>query len=249
MRTNERYLEALRYMDKTMRADNKAGDQWSYCNVTSKKVRGFENKRKKKKFLTNCVDGVQDALRIAGIPESALGWYGTDSKIAYTGKDAKKEAEKYFRIIKTGGKTPQQLFDSMSMADGDILLGYKGISHTNCFMGGTTPKSFDSGHAFCSGEDFKKWIGNLCNRNTKVFYILRLKDRAHYRVQCGAYINLASYNEMVRNIESAGYSTAMVREDNLYKISAGYFDGKTNAERLAAELTKKGISAYVKEVD
>ena len=81
MKTNERFLEALRHMNATMKIDNKAGHQWKYCNVTKKKVYGFENKRKAGKYLTNCVDGVQDALRIAGVKATA--WYGGNGNIVW----------------------------------------------------------------------------------------------------------------------------------------------------------------------
>ena len=252
MRTNERFLEALKYMNVTMKADNSVGNQWTYCNVSSKKVTGFENKRKQKKFRTNCVDGVQDGLRIAGVPQSALCWYGGDGKIVWTNSSAKENAKKYFSIISTGGKTVNQLYNEKRLCDGDILVGYQGFSHTNCYYG-NGKHSFDSGHAFCTpktgeGAKYKKWIGGLTYGTKKVNYILRLKDRASYRVQCGAFVDIEKYNEQVNLMRRKGFTSSMLIEDGMYKVQAGFFSGRTNAERLVSELAKKGISSFIKEV-
>lgn len=246
MKTNERYLEALRYMNATMKNDIALGHHWEYCNVTAKKVRGFENKRKRGKYLANCVDGVQDALRIAGIPEAALAWYGSDGEIAWCSGSAKADARKYFSIISTGGKTVNQLLRSGFLCDGDILLGYQGMCHTNSYYGGT--KTFDSGHAYCRGEYFRKWIGSVSHKNKKVNYILRLKDRACYRVQAGAFSDIAVYQQQAERLQKKGFQVAMICEDDMYKIQAGFFSGKTNADKLAARLARAGIAAYVKEV-
>jgi hypothetical protein len=249
MRTNERFLEALKYMNATMKADNAIGHQWKYCNVSSQKAKGgFEEKRKKKKFLTNCVDGVQDALRIAGV--DALAWYGGNGKIVWLNDHAKADAKKYFDIISTGGKTVNQLHESGRLCDGDILLGYQGFAHTNVYYGGQ--KSFDSGHAFCigrgEGAKFKKWIGQLVYKGTKVNYILRLKDRTHYRVQAGAFSSIEECQKQKSLMHKKKFSVEIIQEEGMYKIQAGYFNGKTNAERFAAKLAKAGIASFVKEV-
>jgi hypothetical protein len=249
MKTNERFLEALKYMNATMKADNAIGHQWKYCNVSSKKAKGgFEEKRKQKKYLTNCVDGVQDALRIAGV--DALAWFGSNGKIAWTNEHAKEKAMQYLNIISTGGKTVNQLYESGNLCDGDILLGYQGFSHTNVYYGGQ--KSFDSGHAYCvgsgEGAKYRKWIGQLVCRNTKVNFILRLKDRAHYRVQAGAFNTLEECQKHKMLMHDKKFPAKIIEEDGMYKIQAGYFDGKTNAKRLEARLEKAGIAAFVKEV-
>ena len=250
MKTNERFLDALKYMNSTMKNDNSLGHQWRYCNVTSKKAKGFEEARTKGKYLINCVDGVQWALKIAGIPSSALCWYGTDGRIAWTKTGAKEAAQKYFSIISTQGKTVKQLYDSGQLCDGDILIGYQGMNHTNCYYGGS--KSFDSGHAYCSGSGeearFKKWIGSLAHKTKKVNWILRLKDRAHYRVQAGAFSDFDKYNEQAALMRKKGFAATMILEDGMYKVQAGYYSGKTNAEKMVAALAKKGISSFIKEV-
>ena len=38
MKKNEEFLAYLSYMNKTMKADNKAGNQWTYCNNSKKKA-------------------------------------------------------------------------------------------------------------------------------------------------------------------------------------------------------------------
>ena len=45
-----------------------------------------------------------------------------------------------------------------------------------------------------------------------------------------------------------GFSSAMVIEDGMYKIQAGSFSGKSNANRLVADLKKAGIPSFVKEI-
>ena len=251
MKTNERFLEALRYMNTTMQADDKAGHQWRYTNNQSKKVVGFNKKRKQGKYYSNCVDGVQDGLLLAGVPASALHWYGTVGEIAWTKANGKEEAKKYFSIKKTGGKTVNQLYKESFLCDGDILLGFQNVSHTCAYIG--NGKSFDSGHTWCSPRSgneakYKKWIGSLTCKTSKVNYILRLKDRAHYRVQAGAYTDRDKYNEQAVLLRKKGFSVTMIQEDGMYKAQVGYFSGKTNAERLLASLAKKGFSAFMKEV-
>ena len=189
---------------------------------------------------------------MAGIPsnQNVLAWFGGKGNIVWLNDKAKAAVLKYFDIISTGGKTPKQLYDAGQLCDGDILLGYQAFSHTNAYYGGG--KSFDSGHTYATpksgdGAKFSKWIGNLSCANSKVNYILRLKDRAYYRVQCGAFKDINVFRETVAKLNAAGYKTMQVVEDGLYKIQVGYFAGKTNAEVYAAKLVKKGFAAFVTE--
>lgn len=248
MHKNEEFLKALSYMNTTLKADNKSGHQWKYCNVTKKKGKNFSDARKQGKYLINCVDGVVWALKIAGV--NTISWYGGDGKIVWLNDHAEANAKKNFEIKKTGGKTVAWLEKNAKLCDGDILLGYQGFCHTNVYYG--HGKSYDSGHAYASGSGegakIKKLIGSLSHKNSKVNYILRLKDRAHYRVQAGAFTNLPEYTKNKEIIEKKGFPVSMVKEDNMYKIQIGYFSGKTNAERFAAKVAKKGISVFVKEI-
>lgn len=249
MHKNEEFLKALKYLNTTVKADNAEGHQWKYCNTTKKKGKNFADARKKGKYLINCCDGVQWALKMVGI--KTISWYGGDGKIVWLNDHAKADAKKNFDIISTGGKTVAWLEKNAKLCDGDILLGYQGFCHTNAYYG--NGKSFDSGHAYASpksgeGAKIKKLIGSLSHKNSKVNYILRLKDRAHYRVQAGAFTNLPEYTRNKEKIEKKGFPVSMVKEDNMFKIQLGYFSGKTNAERFAAKVAKKGISVFVKEI-
>lgn len=247
MTLHQKYMQALAYMNKTMKADNAAGHQWKYCNNTSKKAKGFQQARKQQKYLINCVDGVQWACKIAGIPGSALAWYGNGG-IVWCGKDAKKQAKKYFEIIKVG-KSVKQCYDKGLFCQGDILL-YQNIAHTNAYY--QNGKSFDSGHAYATGSGegarFNKWIGTLSHKNDVVAYIFRIKDRKHYRVQAGAYTDQTELNKQINFIKSKGFNVALIAEDGMTKIQVGYFSGKENAEKLVQKLAKKGINSFIKEI-
>lgn len=253
MKTNERFLAALREMNSTMKADIKAGKKWWYSNSSAKQEHTFQKARKTGKRNTNCVLAVWWGLREAGVPDSALHWMGVKGKISWTTTGAKAAAQKYFDIISTGGKTVQQLWDQMLLCDGDILLGFTSMNHTCVFFGGSTgKKSFDAGHSFCSGSGegalFKKWIGSLTCKAYKVNYILRLKDRAHYRVQAGAYNGIAEYKAQEKFVKNKGFPVTCIEEDGMFKVQVGYFSGKSNADRLVVQLKAKGISAFAKEV-
>lgn len=252
MKTNERFLAALRSMNTLMKEDIKAGRKWRYSNSSAKQAHTFALARQKGKRYTNCVLAVWWGLREAGVPDNALHWMGGIHKIIWTTNNAKKWAEKYFDIISTGGKTVQTLWNKGLLCDGDILMGF-GFTHTCCFYGGSTgKKSFDSGHAFCTGggenAEFRKWIGPLTCKSNSVQYILRLKDRAHYRVQAGAFTDIKVYNAEAERLKKAGFAVTQIIEDGMYKIQCGYFSGKSNANRLRDQLIAKGFGAFVKEV-
>ena len=239
---HEKYMDALAYMNRTVKDDIANGRQWKYCNVKSHKGKNFEDARKKKKYLINCVDGVQWACLLAGIPSNsgALAWYGSNG-IVWLNSNAKARAKKYFKIIKVGNKTVRQLYDQGLLCEGDILT-YVNLSHTNAYYKGG--KSFDSGHAFCTGSGehapFNKFIGKLQYSSQKVAYILRIKDRKHYRAQAGAYANPDKANERVKELlEKWKIKSEIKSEDGLYKIQVGYYDSKENCEKAVANLKKK----------
>lgn len=247
--TNDRYLYALKYMNTTIKADNAAGHQWRYCNVTSKKARTFPGARSLGKHLINCVDGVQWAAKIAGVPSSALAWYCQNGKIVWCGADAKTNAKKYFRIIRVGNRTVKQLKAEGTLLPGDII-GYMSMSHTNCYYG--SGKSFDSGHAFASGSGegakIRKVIGSLRYGSMKVSYILRLKDRTQYRVQCGAFTNMGVLQNVEQSLNRSGFKTVRIQEDGLVKLQAGLFESEANARALMNRIRSKGYSAIIKEI-
>lgn len=247
MTIHQKYMYALSYMNITMKEDIAAGHQWKYCNVKKKKAKDFQSARQQGKYLVNCVDGVQWACKIAGIPNSALSWYGSHG-IVWCSKNAQKQARKYFDIIKVG-KSVKDCYNQGLFCEGDILL-YQNMAHTNAYY--QNGKSFDSGHAYCTGSGegakFKKWIGALSCKTSKVAYIFRIRDRVHYRVQAGAYKDQQKANEQIALINSKGFKTIVLSEDGMIKIQCGLFDGKENAEKLVQKLAQNGISSFIKEL-
>lgn len=246
MHKNEKFLQSLCYMNSEMKKDRAAGKKWRYTNVKKRYAR-FEDARKNNRY-TNCVSGVQMGLLMAGLPSGINHWYGSQGKIVYTTEKGKKVVPQCFEI-KHPNKTVNALYKNKELCDGDILI-FSGMNHTNAYYGGN--QSFDSGHAFCSGSGemavFKKWIGNLTYKTKKVGTLLRLKDRSHYRVQCGAYSDIGKYEEQCAIVQKKGFKVTKVIEDGLMKVQVGLFSGKTNAERYAKEVKKKGIEAIVKEI-
>lgn len=244
---NEKFIDALKYMNTEMKADIAAGKPWRYTN-SKKRYAKFENARKNNRF-TNCVSGVQMGFLMAGLPDATTHWYGAGGKIVYTTQAGKTAVKKYFDIIKVND-TVLNLYNKGKLCDGDVLV-YANMNHTNAYIG--NKKSFDSGHAYCNGSGemavFKKWIGGLAHKNARVSYILRLKDRAHYRIQAGAYETIEKYNEQVKFLANKGYKNPVkIIEDGMYKVQLGYYSGKTNAEAFVAKLKKQNIDAFVKEI-
>lgn len=66
-----------------------------------------------------------------------------------------------------------------------------------------------------------------------------------YRVQTGAFRNIANAEALEAKLKSAGYDTLRIKEDNLYKIQVGAFSKKENAEAIAKKLKSAGFSAYI----
>lgn len=234
-------------MNTEMKKDVKAGKPWKYTN-SKKRYDTFEEARKKNRY-TNCVSGVQMGLRMAGLPDAACHWYGAKGKIVYTTAKGKETVPKYFEIMKVSD-TLNTLYKAGKLCDGDILI-YANMNHTNAYYG--SDKTFDSGHAYCNGggemAEFKKWIGSLAHKAAKVAYILRLKDRAHYRVQCGAYSDLGKFEAQVRKVEKAGFKTTKVVENGMTIVQVGFFSGKTNAKKLEAKVAKKKLPVSVEVIE
>lgn len=237
---HEKYMDALAYMNATVKADIEAGHQWKYCNITKHKAKSFTDARRQGKYFINCVDGVQWACKLAGIPSSALAWYGSGG-LVWCGLTAKARAKKYFKIINIGNKTVKQCLDQGLLCEGDIIV-YANMSHTNAYY--KDSKSFDSGHAFCTGSGehapFKKFIGSLRYPTQKVSCILRIKDRKHYRAQAGAYSDLNKAKARKKELlEKWNIKSELKSEDGMYKVQVGYFDGKENCDKAVANFKKK----------
>lgn len=243
---NEKFIAALKYIDPIIKKDKANGNPWKYTNK-KKRYEKFEQARSHNR-LTNCVSGVQFGLLMIGMPSGINHWYGAGGNIVYTTAKGRATVPKYFDVIKVND-TVQNLRNKGKLCDGDILI-YQNMNHTNVYLGGN--KSYDSGHHYCSsgGEMavFNKFIGSLAYKTAKVGTILRFKDRAHYRVQCGAFKSQGSeYNALLTKLNKAGYKTMLVQEDGLFKVSIGYFSGKTNADDYATKVVAKGFPAIVVE--
>lgn len=245
MHNDKLLIEELRYMDTIMRTEKSQGMPWKYTNNTSKKAKSFEQARQKGKRWINCVDGVQWAVKLMGnIPTNALDWYGGNGKIVWCSSSAKANAKVYFEIVKTGGKLVKTLYKNGDLLPGDILLGYQGTSHTNCYLG--DGKCFDSGAS--EGATFKKWVKNLTHKTYKVNYILRFRDHTQYRVQCGAFSDMGHLLDAERKLNNAGFKTERISEDGMIKLQAGLFTYPKYADALVAKIHAVNLPAFVKEI-
>ena len=72
-------IASAKALNKQMKADNKAGHQWRYFN-NKRSENTFEKTRRAGKYYTNCMGGVAFVCKDAGIPGSALDWYGSMGK-------------------------------------------------------------------------------------------------------------------------------------------------------------------------
>jgi hypothetical protein len=245
---NEKFIAALKSMNKIMKQDNAAGHQWTYCNKSGKKSKDFDSARKEGKYLVNCVDGCQWGLKKAGIPSSALSWYGGMGHIVWLNPNAEKNAKKYFDIIYLNMKVTTAVKKG-KLCEGDILI-YTSMNHTNAYLG--WGRSFDSGHAYCTrsgeGAPFTKWIGELSCKNHKISYVLRLKDRQHFRVVLGTYDFVDNAKAFAEKVSKMGAKVTINEVGDKFKVQAGYFDGRVNAEALQDTLTKKGIISVIEAV-
>ena len=258
------FIAELKEMNRIVKGDIEAGHQWKYCNSSKKKSKGFDQARKEGKYLINCVDGVQWALKRAGLVGSdGLSWYGGHGGPVWLNSNAEKNAKKYFQLIPVKTKTVSQCVADGTLQPGDVIT-YMGMSHTNAYLGNN--KSFDTGHAYCTGSGegapFKKWIGNLACKGYKIAYILRLKENGKkteptptpapqptgtYRVQVGAYQKQAYADKLMKRLEDAEYDTFYEKINSIIYVYAGSFSDKARAEARKTELWKKlGIKAIIK---
>ena len=92
--------------------------------------------------------------------------------ITWLNKAAEKNLRKYADIIPVGDRTLKQIMDDGTLCPGDIV-GFMAMNHTLAYVGNGL--FFDSGHAYCNGDHFTKWIGELKYGGKKVSYLVRLK--------------------------------------------------------------------------
>lgn len=68
---------------------------------------------------------------------------------------------------------------------------------------------------------------------------------ALYRVQTGAYSDLANAQALIDELTADGYDTYMVTADGYYKVQVGAYAVKANAEAMAEKLTADGYETYI----
>ena len=243
-----KFIAAMKRLNTVMKNDNAAGHQWRYYN-NKRSESTFEATRKAGKYYTNCMGGVSFAAKEAGIPAAALDWYGGRGKIVWLNKNAEKNCRKYFDIIAVRSKTVKQCIEKGILQPGDVVT-YMTITHTNAYYADN--RSFDSGHAYCSGSGegaaYKKWIGTTPYKGYKVAYILRPKTAAMYRVQVGAYTEKANADSRVLEVKGRSGFDCFTEHTDIYRVYCGSFTNKANAESRAADLAAAGVEgAFIKE--
>lgn len=66
-----------------------------------------------------------------------------------------------------------------------------------------------------------------------------------YRVQTGAFKNLANAKAQREKVKAAGFDTYLVQSDGYYKVQVGAFAQKANATACAAKLKAAGFPTYI----
>ena len=167
----QKLCAAMVRLNQWLMDDIKAGKDWHYDNA-NKSEPTFWLTRRAKKYHTNCMGGVAFALKEAGVPASSCDWYMSKGGITWLTKVAEKNLRKYADIIPVGDRTLKQIMDDGTLCPGDIV-GFMAMNHTLAYVGNGL--FFDSGHAYCNGDHFTKWIGGLKYGGKKVSYLVRLK--------------------------------------------------------------------------
>ena len=204
MTNAEKYVKTLREMGAKVLQDIRNALIWVYSNTNAyRHAKTFPEARKKNLRNASCTSGPQWGLLLAGLCErDGIQWYGGKGKIVWLDKNAKKNAKKYFHIIKVG-KTVKTCIKDGTLKPGDICT-YEAMCHVNVYLG--DGKRLDSGHANCNGNGegavFKCWIGPTPYQNYKISYILRLKETT-YRVQIGAYYQQAGIDKAKKDMKEA----------------------------------------------
>jgi len=172
------FIAQMVYMDLIALDDIKAGRKWEYRNKnTASFSKTFDEARTTGNRKTNCVSGVQWALLRAGAVGSdrkAIQWYGNKG-IVWVGKDAEKNARKYFDVI-TVNKTVDKALKDGTLQPGDIVT-YKSLSHINAYI--ANGMWYDTGHANCKGSgegaEFRAFTCATPYGGYKIAQVLRLK--------------------------------------------------------------------------
>lgn len=254
----EKFIATLVEMNVIVCDDIADKEFWTYENKNTSEIsKTFDQARKDNNRKTNCVSGVQWALLKAGVVSSnrdGIQWYGNKG-IVWVGKDAEKNARKYFDIIHVGNKSVKQCISNGIIQPGDIIT-YKTLAHTNVFIG--NDMAFDTGHANCNGSGegakFIRWIGAVPYQGYVVADILRLKKNAGskvmYRVQVNAYQVENNAKKFVETCKARTGLDAFYEkgDDGLFRVYCGSFSERKNAEERLALVQKSYPQAFIAEV-
>lgn len=274
MSNAEKFIAALRQMNKEMKAEMKAGKKWKYSNSSAKQENTFDKAISKNKRYVNCALGVHWGLIRSGlVPVAGTGWWGVQGgKIQWKNSTSKKEAKKYLQIIAVQNKTVKQCIKDKTLKSGDVVT-YVSMTHTNVYLGQVDGKSqwFDAGHATCtaSGElaPFRAagWIIKRSYDSYKIGYILRLKEtsqsaapaptptpakpasKIYYRVRLGIYSAEANAKLKCANMAELKVDTFYEKKPDGWYVYAGSYTTEAAAEARKAEFTKMKIPSEIEE--
>lgn len=241
--TREKLIAQMKRMNKVVKQDNAAGHQWRYYNGKRSEPT-FAKTRAAGKYYTNCMGAVSFACKAAGVPASALQWYGGKNRIVWLNDHAKADAKKVFDIIPLHKAVKKSVRKGL-IQPGDILT-YESMSHTNAYYGDSL--SFDTGHAFCTGSGegapFKKWIGTLAHSKRVVSYIFRIKGDYTYRVRVGEYNTKEEADRRVAVVfKKSGFPCFTERTDK-YRVFCGSFKVFRNVIDRTDDLERAGVTQW-----
>ena len=215
---------------------------WCYYN-TKRSEPTFEATRKANKRWTNCMGGVSFACKAAGIPTSALQWYGGAAKIRWLNDHAEKDAKKVFDIFKIKTRTVSECLKQGIIQPADIVT-YMNLVHTNMYLG--SDRWYDTGHAYCNGNGegarYRTWIGDLKYGGRKVYALFRLKGDHVYRVQVGAFEKESGAKNRAAKVKKKSGFQCFVEKTDMYRVYCGSFEGFRNAIKRIDDLAEKGVS-------
>lgn len=66
-----------------------------------------------------------------------------------------------------------------------------------------------------------------------------------YRVQVGAFKNIANAEKLKNELSAKGYSSFITNVNGLYKVQVGAFRNKSNAQKLVNELKSKEYNSFI----
>lgn len=100
-----------------------------------------------------------------------------------------------------------------------------------------------------AGQAIAKGVVNAYNLKKKIVSnpvpTKASNNKKLYRVQCGAFTNKASANNLLFELEKAGFKGFVKEIGNLHKVQVGAFSNKQNAENYMKQIKAKGFQAFI----